>query len=60
MFLTLMALHGFKILILKIITKLKLIQVIIYKRHQVGWQLKYPQKLTSKEKFTKIRFLLGS
>jgi hypothetical protein len=38
----------------KFITKSKLIQLIIYKRHQVGWHLKYFQKLTSKKNSQKI------
>jgi len=37
----------------KFITKSKLIQSIIYKR-QVGWHLKYSQKLASKKNFQKI------
>ncbi len=38
----------------KFITKSKLIQSIIYKRHQVGWHLKYSQKLTSKKNSQKL------
>jgi hypothetical protein len=49
-----MAFHGFKILTLKKKTKSKLIQAIIYKRHQVGWHLKYFQKLISKENLEKL------
>jgi hypothetical protein len=33
----------------KFITRWKLIQSIIYKKHQVGWHLKYSLKLTSKK-----------
>jgi hypothetical protein len=36
------------------ITKSKLIQEIICKTHQIGWHLKYPQKLTSKENLQKL------
>jgi hypothetical protein len=38
----------------KIIIKWKLIQSIIYKRHQVGWHLKYSQKIASKKNSQKI------
>ncbi len=38
----------------KIITKSKSIQLIIYKRHQIGWHLKYLTKLASKTNFQKI------
>jgi hypothetical protein len=40
----------------KFVTKSKLIQSIIYKRHQVGWHLKYSQKLISKKNSPKIDF----
>jgi len=38
----------------KFITKSKLIQSIIYKRHQVGWHLEYFQKITSMKISQKI------
>jgi len=41
--------HWFK----KLITKWKLIQSIIYKRHQVGWHLKYSLKLAFEKKSQK-------
>jgi hypothetical protein len=48
-----MALHASKSYLKKIIIKSKLIQSIIYKRHQVGWHFKYSQKLTSMENLQK-------